>query len=94
MERKETRTIGRACIERLPDNYRTVLLLRDIEELSTQEVSGVIDRIHDARLAVPPTRSVLVAVTGIDGCGKEFVGKGDSQAAVTVTDSADSRARY
>ena len=39
----------------------------------TVDLNGVIDRIHGARLAVPPTRSVLVAVTGIDGCEKGFV---------------------
>ena len=60
MERKETRTTVRACIEQLPDNYRTVLMLRDIEELSTQEVSETLGmtltavkvRLHRARQAL------------------------------------------
>ena len=60
MERKETRTAVRACIAQLPDNYRTVLMLRDIEELSTQEVAGTLGltptavkvRLHRARQAL------------------------------------------
>ena len=60
MERKETRATVRACIEQLPDNYRTVLMLRDIEELSTQEVAERLEmtptavkvRLHRARQAL------------------------------------------
>src|SRR5213594_3792640 len=39
LERKQTRATVRACIEQLPENYRAVLVLRDIEELSTQDVA-------------------------------------------------------
>jgi RNA polymerase sigma-70 factor (ECF subfamily) len=60
LEQKETRQTVRACIERLPDNYRTVLVLRDIEELSTQEVGEMLTmtptavkvRLHRARQAL------------------------------------------
>src|SRR5262249_33194231 len=60
LERKETRSFVRACIERLPDNYREVLVLRDIEELSTQAVAGMLSmtqaavkvRLHRARQAL------------------------------------------
>ena len=60
MERKETRATVRACIEQLPENYRVVLKLRDIEELSTQEVAGMLAmtptavkvRLHRARQAL------------------------------------------
>lgn len=60
LERKETRATVRACIEQLPENYRTVLLLRDIEELSTQEVAETLTmtptavkvRLHRARQAL------------------------------------------
>jgi RNA polymerase sigma-70 factor (ECF subfamily) len=60
LERRETRAIVRACIERLPDNYRQILMLRDIEELSTQEVAtslgltttAVKVRLHRARQAL------------------------------------------
>ena len=60
IERKETRATVRACIERLPDNYRIVLVLRDIEEHSTQEVAAMLSitptavkvRLHRARQAL------------------------------------------
>lgn len=50
----------RAAIEKLPDAYRTVLLLREIEELSTDEVAALLGitptavklRLHRARLAL------------------------------------------
>lgn len=60
LERKETRATVRACIERLPENYRTVVILRDIEERSTQEVAEALTlteaavkvRLHRARQAL------------------------------------------
>ncbi len=58
--RDETRTLVRQCIDRLPDDYRTVLLLRDVEELSTEETAAILGaapgtvktRLHRARLAL------------------------------------------
>jgi RNA polymerase sigma-70 factor (ECF subfamily) len=60
MEREQTRATVRECIEQLPENYRAVLKLRDIEELSTQEVAGMLAmtptavkvRLHRARQAL------------------------------------------
>lgn len=60
LSRQQTRAAVRACIDRLPDNYRTVLLLRDIEEQSTQEVAEALGmtptavkvRLHRARQAL------------------------------------------
>jgi len=60
IERAETRAIVRASIDRLPHQYRTVLLLRDIEERSTQEVAEMLAttpmavkvRLHRARQAL------------------------------------------
>lgn len=60
LQQHETRTVVRACIERLPETYRTVLLLRDIEELETQAVAQMLDispnavkiRLHRARQAL------------------------------------------
>jgi RNA polymerase sigma-70 factor (ECF subfamily) len=60
IERSETRRTVRACVDQLPDNYRTVLLLRDIEERSTQEVADILMttptavkvRLHRARQAL------------------------------------------
>lgn len=42
MAREQTRSMVRAAIDRLPENYRTVLLLRDIEELDTEETAQVL----------------------------------------------------
>lgn len=64
LERKETRAFIRHAIDQLPENYRTVLLLRDIEELNTAETARQLDvtegvvktRLHRARQAL---RSLL-----------------------------------
>jgi RNA polymerase sigma-70 factor, ECF subfamily len=58
--REETRAQVRACIDELPETYRQVLLLRDIEELSTDEVARLLSitktavkvRLHRARQAL------------------------------------------
>jgi RNA polymerase sigma-70 factor (ECF subfamily) len=60
MEREEVRAKLRRAIDGLPDNYRIVLILRDIEELDTAETaeklgmtSGAVKvRLHRARLAL------------------------------------------
>ena len=60
LERNETRRIVRGAIAQLPDAYRTVLILRDIEEMSTQEVAEALEitpaavkvRLHRARQAL------------------------------------------
>jgi RNA polymerase sigma-70 factor (ECF subfamily) len=60
LERDETRRIVREAIAQLPDPYRTVLILRDIEEMSTQEVATALEitpsavkvRLHRARQAL------------------------------------------
>lgn len=57
LQRQETRAMVRRCIDQLPDSYRTVLLLRDIEELDTDEVADMLGvtptavkvRLHRAR---------------------------------------------
>jgi RNA polymerase sigma-70 factor (ECF subfamily) len=58
--RRETRVLVRRCIDRLPDAYRTVLMLRDIEDLDTEEVAEMLGvtanavkiRLHRARQAL------------------------------------------
>jgi RNA polymerase sigma-70 factor (ECF subfamily) len=60
VERNEVFGHVRKAIDRLPESYRTVLLLRDIEELSTEEVAGILGvttntikvRLHRARQAL------------------------------------------
>ena len=64
LQRREICALVRQCIDLLPESYRTVLLLRDIEELSTDEAAralGVTEnalkiRFHRARQAL---RSLL-----------------------------------
>jgi len=56
----EMRKLMESAIRDLPEMYRSVILLRDVEELSTQETAQVLDlaedavktRLHRARLAV------------------------------------------
>jgi RNA polymerase sigma-70 factor, ECF subfamily len=60
LEREELRTTVREAIQRLPDAYRIVLQLRDIEEMSTAETAEVLGitsnvvkiRLHRARQAL------------------------------------------
>ena len=60
LQQRETRALVRRCIDRLPDTYRTVLLLRDIDDLNTEEVAGALGitpnavkiRLHRARQAL------------------------------------------
>lgn len=56
----ENRSLVRQCIDRLPDDFRSVLLLRDIEEFTTQEAADALNttpgavktRLHRARQAL------------------------------------------
>jgi RNA polymerase sigma-70 factor (ECF subfamily) len=60
LERRETRVMMRACIDRLPERYRTVLMMRDIEDLDMDEMSELLGitpnavkiRVHRARQAL------------------------------------------
>ena len=60
MERKETRELVRQQIDALPEGYRTVLVLRDIEGLDTEETAKLLGlsvnatkiRLHRARQAL------------------------------------------
>jgi RNA polymerase sigma-70 factor, ECF subfamily len=59
-EMSELKAMVRRCIEQLPDAYRLVLILRDIDEFSTQEAGTLLDistrnvrvRLHRARQAL------------------------------------------
>jgi RNA polymerase sigma-70 factor (ECF subfamily) len=58
--RRETRELVRRCMDRLPCVHRTVLILRDIEGLDTDETARCLDvlpgavktRLHRARMAL------------------------------------------
>lgn len=60
LRQEEVRTLVREAIDRLPESFRTVLVLRDIEELDTAEtaellrvsVAAVKVRLHRARQAL------------------------------------------
>jgi RNA polymerase sigma-70 factor (ECF subfamily) len=66
---EETRARVRAAIDRLPDAYRTVLLLRDIEELDTPSVAQMLGitvntvkiRLHRARQALATLLTPVIA---------------------------------
>jgi len=72
LERKETAAIVREAIERLPDQYREVLVLRDIEEKDTAEAAALLGtssnvvkvRLHRARQAL---RTLLDREFGVKG---------------------------
>jgi len=49
--RSETQAQVRACIDRLPDNYRMILLLRDIEELDTRKTAELL------KISVPSVKT-------------------------------------
>jgi len=56
----EARTVLARAIDQLPDSYRAVLILRDVEELSNEETARILDesvgsiksRLHRARMAL------------------------------------------
>ena len=60
LDERRTLAAVRACIDELPERYRTVLLLRDIEELDTGEAATLLGitpnavkvRLHRARQAL------------------------------------------
>ena len=60
LEKRQTRESVRAAIARLPEKYRSVILLRDIEEMSTEEAATLLGttptavkvRLHRARQAL------------------------------------------
>jgi len=64
----ETRAHVRVCIDRLPDPYREILLLRDIEQLDTEQTAqqlgiapgAVKTRLHRARQALRTLLDPLV----------------------------------
>lgn len=65
LEQRNSRELVRRCMARLPDTYRSVLLMRDIEDRDNREVAIMLDahpntvkvRLHRARQAL---RSLIV----------------------------------
>jgi RNA polymerase sigma-70 factor (ECF subfamily) len=68
---KETRVTLERAIRALPEHYRAVLILRDVEELPNEEIAGIVgesvaavkSRLHRARMALREllTRSLAPA---------------------------------
>jgi RNA polymerase sigma-70 factor (ECF subfamily) len=60
LERDEARAIVRSCIDELPDRYRSILVLRDLEDMSNGDVATMLGvtpnaakiRLHRARQAL------------------------------------------
>src|SRR4029077_18406163 len=77
--RAETRTQVRSCINCLPEPYRTILLVRDIQELDTDEAARLLhlspgavkSRLHRARRAL---RSLLLPIVGFEEAGRAEFG--------------------
>lgn len=76
IERAEVRGMLQSALERLPEAYRMVVMLRDIEQLDTLEVAGLLGltesavktRLHRARLALRELLAPVFADTsGAEG---------------------------
>jgi RNA polymerase sigma-70 factor, ECF subfamily len=72
LEKEEMRTLVRTCIDRLPETYRTALLLRDIEEMDSDDAAALLGitpnalkiRVHRARQALRTLLDPHVRSTG------------------------------
>ena len=65
VESCEVRTLVRASIDRLPEIYRSVLLLRDIEELSTEETAALLYiKVDTVKVRLHRARQALRALLG------------------------------
>ena len=66
-EKEERKDLVHKAINQLPDDYRAIVTLRDIEELSTTEVAEILDisegavrvRLHRARQALTQDKPVI-----------------------------------
>lgn len=75
----EMKELLERAIRELPETYRSVILLRDIEELSTQETAQILDvsedlvktRLHRARLAIRQTLDEYLRGNGVERGGKK-----------------------
>jgi RNA polymerase sigma-70 factor (ECF subfamily) len=71
----EMRELLEKAIRELPEVYRSVILLRDMEELSTQETAQILDvsddvvktRLHRARLAIRQRLDEYLRGNGVKG---------------------------
>jgi RNA polymerase sigma-70 factor, ECF subfamily len=77
--RSEMRELLERAIRELPETYRAVILLRDMEELSTQETAQILEvsddvvktRLHRARLAIRQKLDQYLRGHGVEGEAKQ-----------------------
>jgi RNA polymerase sigma-70 factor (ECF subfamily) len=82
----EMKVLLETAIRELPETYRSVVLLRDMEELSTQETAQILDvsedvvktRLHRARLAIRKSLDESLRSGGTEG-GSEKHGTAPAQ---------------
>ena len=78
LEREETRAIVRSCIDQLPDRYRSILVLRDFEDVSNGDVAAMLGvtpnaakiRLHRARQALTTLLRREFAQNGLAVAGR------------------------
>jgi RNA polymerase sigma-70 factor (ECF subfamily) len=95
---REGREVVRAAVERLPAHYRAVLILRDVEELSSEEVSEVMgesvasvkSRLHRARMAL---REQLTRVYAAGAAAAPIGGGAQAGPGVAASPAAPAAAR-
>jgi RNA polymerase sigma-70 factor (ECF subfamily) len=82
-EQREIRDVVRACIERLPESYREVLVLRDIEGLDTAETARALGtspealkmRLHRARQALRSELAPYMSAAPISASSRGSAGR-------------------
>ena len=75
-ESRERLAMVRKCLEKLPERYRTVLMLRDIEDLDTEQTARMLNttacavkvRLHRARQAL---KTLIEREAGSGGPGSD-----------------------
>ncbi len=80
IEREEVRKLIRRAVEALPDTYRRVFVLRDVEELDTSEtaqalnisVSSVKVRLHRARMMLQSVLAPQLKAVGLPSKRRRF----------------------
>lgn len=76
--RRQTRELVRRCIDRLPESYRTVLILRDIDDVDTREAAEALGisetavkvRLHRARQALRELLAGAMEGGSANRCGR------------------------
>lgn len=60
LARRRTQALVRRCIDQLPDAYRNVLLLRDIEQMNTDKTAAVLgDTVNAVKIRLHRARQAL-----------------------------------